>query len=88
MFVSSLPWRYSHQRLQTHKFGANFTSTKLRVYLVVVDICIVDCHMFPGLPKSCTLTYILAEASMQYINPLYASIFPSTWYHEIRVTRS
>ena len=48
MFVSSLPWRYSHQRLQTHKFGANFTSTKLRVYLVVVDICIVDCHMLPG----------------------------------------
>ena len=24
MFVSGLPWHYLHQRLQTHKFGADF----------------------------------------------------------------
>jgi len=56
------------------------------VYLVVVNIRIVDCHMYPGepCPPSHVLLYILAEASMQYI-PIYASYFP-TWYHEIRVS--
>jgi len=44
------------------------------VYLVVVDICIVDCYMYPGepCPPSHVLLYIPAEASMQYI-PLYTN---------------
>jgi len=42
----------------------------IRVYLVVVDIRIVDCHMYPGesCPPSLVLLYIPAEASMQYIH--------------------
>ena len=42
----------------------------LRVYLVVVDIRIVDCHMYPGepCPPSHVLSYIPPEASMQYIH--------------------
>jgi len=46
----------------------------IRVYLVVVDIRIVDCHMYPGesCPPSLVLLYIPAEASMQYI-PLYTN---------------
>jgi hypothetical protein len=44
----------------------------VRIYLVVVDILIVDCHMYPE--ESClpshVLSYIPAEASMQYIHPV------------------
>ena len=34
------------------------------IYLVVIDIRIVDCHMYPGepCPPSHVLSYILAEA--------------------------
>ena len=41
--------------------------------MVVVDIRIVNCHMYPGEPysSSLVLSYIPAEASMQYIHPLY-----------------
>jgi len=48
------------------------------VYLVVVDICIVDCYMYPGelCPPSHVLLYIPTETSMQYI-PIYASYFPT-----------
>lgn len=44
------------------------TAGDVRVYLVVVDIHIVDCHMYPGLPctPSLVLLYIPAEVSMQY----------------------
>ena len=46
----------------------------IRVYLIVVDIRIVDCHMYPGEPctPSHVLLYIPAKASMQYI-PLYTN---------------
>jgi len=51
-----------------HKICVN-----IRVYLVVVDIRIVDCHMYPGkpCPPSLVLLYIPAEASMQYIHQLH-----------------
>lgn len=44
----------------------------LRVYLVVKDIDILYCHMYPGgilLAKSCTL-FILPKGSMHYIHAL------------------
>ena len=53
----------------------------IRVYLVVIDIHIVDCHMYPGepCPSSHVLSYIPAEASMQYNHPSITPIlFPST----------
>ena len=42
----------------------------IRVYLVVVEIHIVDCHMHPGepCPQNLVLSYIPVEASMQYIH--------------------
>ena len=53
----------------------------VRVYFVVVDIRIVDCHMYPGepCPPSHVLSYIPAEASMQYIHNIiriYSSYIP------------
>jgi len=63
----------------------------IRVYLVVVDIRIVDCHMYPGepCPPSHVLSYIPAEASMQYIHniirisilsyQIYSNKEPPTW---------
>ena len=46
----------------------------IRVYLVLVDIRIVNCRMYPGepCPPSLVLLYMPAEASMQY-NPLYTN---------------
>ena len=43
----------------------------IRVYLVLVNICIVDCHMYSGesCPPSHVLLYIPSKASMQYNNP-------------------
>ena len=45
----------------------------IRVYLVVVDIRIVDCHMsweVPG-PPNLLYSYIPAEASVQYNHQLH-----------------
>ena len=46
----------------------------IRIYLVIIDIRIVDCHMYPGepCPPSLVLLYIPAETLMQY-NPLYTN---------------
>jgi len=59
----------------------------IRVYLVVVDIRIVDCHMYPGepCPPSHVLSYIPAKASMQYIHPLYTILFPPTVMNRINM---
>ena len=62
----------------------------IRIYLVVIDIRIVDCYMYPGEPcppKSCTLIYTGQDLNAIQSTTLHASILP-TWYHEIRVTRS
>ena len=49
----------------------------IRVYLVVADIRIVDFHMYPGepCPPNLVLSYIPAEASMQYIHQLHQSYY-------------
>ena len=50
----------------------------IRVYLVVVDIRIVDCYMYSGesCPPSHVLLYIPADASIQSIN--YTNSIPPT----------
>jgi hypothetical protein len=54
---------------------------RVRLYLVVVDTRIVDCHMYPG--ESClpshVLSYIPAEASMKYIHPDQEFRFSDPW---------
>ena len=53
----------------------------IRVYLVVIDIRIVDCHMYPGepCPQSLVLSYIPAEASMQSNPQHYMHLFFLQW---------
>jgi len=69
------PGRSPNQRLITSLRRRSSVMLGIKVYLVVIDIHIVDCHIYRGAlpPKSCTLIYTgrgLNEIIPLYTNPI------------------
>ena len=79
--LSAFPQASPLPTLHMHMFKKRImhvqkTVQPIRVYLVVVNIRIVNCHMYPGEPcpsKSCTLIY-----TGRGLNVIHPSIIPIT----------